>query len=914
MTESVGQIFIELTLEDKKYTAQLQAVGQAGEKAGKQIGENISKGAKQATTSFQQMETVVKSLMYKLAALYSIQQVSSLIKETALLASRFETMGIVMNQVAKTAGFTTRAIEEQEMALRKQGITMLETRSNLTKMMQAQIDVTQASKLARIAQDAAVIGDINSSQAFERMINGIQTGNILILRNIGLNVSNEQAYAKLAATLKKKTTALTQDEKMQARVNAVMEEGIKIQGVYEAAMTTSGKKLKSLERYVEDFKVKMGEAFGPAMVKLVDTATEAMKNFALEVEKPETREMLAGLGKTASDTFEMVIGQSGMAISFLKSVLDGWNKLPPIVQTVGIFAAVFGGIQGIAAITGISLIREWVSLMTEAIKLAEKGKVSWNQIANAGNVGELRDIVNLASSKNPTSQLKAEENMLKERISSYGGGESAFYGGSEELLKANKRLKEVQKQIKEYSDPTSMRDSHGLSRYEAQTYTKKPIEKTPQEIESQLKANLDAEKKYYNEAKFEAWDYYDWKKKLIEKEKNDNIEKGVSSVTANKEAQQELNKLNNTLYENKRKNAKAYQSDMEAINYEMSYSSYTWGLEDIAKKKEMDKAYQSDWEAINYEMMTDEQKRQMATGESEKTLLSDRLNLYKELLGSQTKYGKEQYNVNVMLYDLQYQAYKDMIGKMVNLTPPEKKQLLDAAGANNAQQKIDEIKKLSLATGTMYEGFKIGFTDWTDTAETAAQGMARVTKKAFSDMTDALTQYVRTGKMDWRSLADSIVDELIRIQIQQALVYAASGGKEGSTGWLGTALSFASTVLSSSSAKGNIFNQGSVTPFAQGGIFDKPTIFPMANGTGLMGEAGPEAVMPLSRGIDGKLGVKNSSNKESSSEGGTNILINAVDAKSFEDLCKRNPAAITGPILQSLRDNKTRTEFKRLVN
>lgn len=55
--------------------------------------------------------------------------------------------------------------------------------------------------------------------------------------------------------------------------------------------------------------------------------------------------------------------------------------------------------------------------------------------------------------------------------------------------------------------------------------------------------------------------------------------------------------------------------------------------------------------------------------------------------------------------------------------------------------------------------------------------------------------------------------------------------------------------------KGASFSQGRVTPFAKGGIVGGPTQFPMRGGLGLMGEAGPEAIMPLSRGPDGKLGV-----------------------------------------------------------
>ncbi|WP_299643438.1 phage tail tape measure protein [uncultured Ruegeria sp.] len=57
-------------------------------------------------------------------------------------------------------------------------------------------------------------------------------------------------------------------------------------------------------------------------------------------------------------------------------------------------------------------------------------------------------------------------------------------------------------------------------------------------------------------------------------------------------------------------------------------------------------------------------------------------------------------------------------------------------------------------------------------------------------------------------------------------------------------------------ADGGSFSQGRVMPFANGGVVSGPTTFPMRGGTGLMGEAGPEAIMPLARGADGKLGVR----------------------------------------------------------
>jgi len=58
------------------------------------------------------------------------------------------------------------------------------------------------------------------------------------------------------------------------------------------------------------------------------------------------------------------------------------------------------------------------------------------------------------------------------------------------------------------------------------------------------------------------------------------------------------------------------------------------------------------------------------------------------------------------------------------------------------------------------------------------------------------------------------------------------------------------------SAYGNVFDRGRIVPMASGDIFDRPTYFPLAGGnTGLMGEAGPEGVMPLRRGRGGRLGV-----------------------------------------------------------
>ncbi|MBN8997834.1 MAG: hypothetical protein J0H54_00175, partial [Rhizobiales bacterium] len=76
-------------------------------------------------------------------------------------------------------------------------------------------------------------------------------------------------------------------------------------------------------------------------------------------------------------------------------------------------------------------------------------------------------------------------------------------------------------------------------------------------------------------------------------------------------------------------------------------------------------------------------------------------------------------------------------------------------------------------------------------------------------------------------------------------------------------------------ANGAAFAGGNVVPFANGGVVTRPTLFPMARGMGLMGEAGPEAVMPLRRGRDGRLGV-------AASAAPINVTINNSQAGEIE--------------------------------
>lgn len=136
----------------------------------------------------------------------------------------------------------------------------------------------------------------------------------------------------------------------------------------------------------------------------------------------------------------------------------------------------------------------------------------------------------------------------------------------------------------------------------------------------------------------------------------------------------------------------------------------------------------------------------------------------------------------------------------------------------------------------------------------------------------SLTRAFANAAVRGRNLSDvvrGLALSLSRSALSAALrpVGSALGG--GFSGVIGNALGF---------AKGGVVAGGRTVPFARGGVVSSPFAFPLGNGrTGLAGEAGAEAILPLSRGSDGRLGVRS----ESASPVSITFNVTTPDAESF---------------------------------
>lgn len=238
----------------------------------------IVQATQKAETSMTGLSTAAAAAAVGLAAIKAGQY----IQDATMLAARVETLGVVMKVVGNNAGYTGAQMQGYAQAVASMGITTEAARQSVVQMASSHMDLSKAAQLARIAQDAAVIGNINSSEAFDKMIHGITSAQVEVLRTIGINVQFEASYKKLADQLGKSKDDLTEVEKIQARTNVVLEKGNDIAGAYAASMDTAGKLINSMKRPAEESALAIGQMFTPTLNHLArefyDIASDTAKS------------------------------------------------------------------------------------------------------------------------------------------------------------------------------------------------------------------------------------------------------------------------------------------------------------------------------------------------------------------------------------------------------------------------------------------------------------------------------------------------------------------------------------------------------------------------------------------------------------------------------------------------------------
>lgn len=769
MTEIAALNIKVETQQTKAASTELDKLTNAGAKA-----ESSTKKLETATDKLQRSMLDLKGVVGGLAAAFGAYKVAEYIKDSALLAARYETLGVSMTRAGANAGYTKGEMDKLEASLRAQGIAGVEARQTLTKLAASHMDLSKASAMARAAQDLAVVANINSSEAFERLVQGIQTGQTETLRTLGLNVQFDKSYKDLAKQLKVNVDQLTEAEKTQARMNVSLEAAKGYAGLYEGAMDTAGKQINSLKRYTDDLAVAFGTAFNPATASIVKDITETVKDLAVTVKDPAFQMGVTGIAQFGAGLFSaityggttalQVLGNTAARISGIFIMVDGFINRHQADIDAG--RRIAGSSDPAKA-----LEREGAAARDRNLTF---GPTRSGSILAPGALEAEFNVQEAGRSKGPVVREQSQASIDKAR--------TATASLVADLAKANDvsdegtaKVAELKKKYDEYAHTLGRTNPLVKHFGVVLEFARGHLGNTPAEVhkatEEVLKHNraleneisaLDAVSALYGE------DYSDQ----------------LTMLRARTTAQEAYTKATHD------------GADATAALREQTLTLAKAQAEIDARRQQAGKGLAAGFAGPAYDASVAELTARYKDAER---FTSDRFALERDL-----------------------------------------------------QSKLSQLEAARLRkTDSWYDGSKSALLSYADSVGTAASRMGDLWAKGFQGAEDALSQMIGKGKLDLAGFFDMMRVEAARSMIVQPVL-------RGFSSWLG-GMDFSALF----SANGNAFGPGGVYAFANGAAFansvvSSPTAFRFGAGgsnLGIMGEVGPEAIMPLKRGSDGKLGV-----------------------------------------------------------
>ncbi|HHA1336452.1 TPA: phage tail tape measure protein [Enterobacter hormaechei subsp. xiangfangensis] len=255
-------------------------------------------------------------------------------------------------------------------------------------------------------------------------------------------------------------------------------------------------------------------------------------------------------------------------------------------------------------------------------------------------------------------------------------------------------------------------------------------------------------------------------------------------------------------------------------------------------------------------------------GDKERERLRERLDIEREFIDQQSDLQKlrQSNEISQNVYDRETAALNDALQQRLGLLE-------------------DHYKKRDELEGDWIAGAKNGLANWVDTSSDYYSQVSGLVGNTLDGLVDNMADALNGNKADWADWANSVLSELQKVLLRAILVNnLKSAGDSGLLGSLGGMFGGASSGGSTPSgaydsaasgltlnAKGGVYDSPDLSKF-RNGIVNSPTMFAFAKGAGLMGEAGPEAIMPLTRTADGSLGVRMVDDAVSSVSAGGNSI------------------------------------------
>jgi signal transduction histidine kinase len=254
-------------------------------------------------------------------------------------ASRFQQLQLVGTYMGMKVGMAADEVDDMVKKMKEMGIQTDEAYSAVSQFARSGLDLTLLPELANAARNLAIMGKEgqNTSSTLNGLTYGIMRGSGVVLKHAGAQVDLNKAYEDFAQELGKSGGALTTQEKQQAALIAVINEGRKANGMYELSMKTAAKQMGSWTRIANEFKAALGAPFQNMFYNLIKAKNDLVSAMTAAIQKGGSLYGVIGrLGAVASAVGDQ-IGKIAKKISeWLGKSGEDWGKQleAPILQMV----------------------------------------------------------------------------------------------------------------------------------------------------------------------------------------------------------------------------------------------------------------------------------------------------------------------------------------------------------------------------------------------------------------------------------------------------------------------------------------------------------------------------------------------------------------------------------------------------
>jgi chromosome segregation ATPase len=332
-------------------SSQLQAEMKKGSQSVEQFGQDIEKVAKVAAAAGAAILAGLGA-----ATKEAIDIESTTIAFENLTSSVGQSSGEILDALQKASAGTVAAND-------------LMLSSNRAMVLGVADNTEEFTTLMEIARDRARAMGMTTTQAFNDIVTGIGRGSPLILDNLGLVIDQVAANEEYARSLGKTADALTEEERKQALLTAVLEQGKKTIDKNAQSQMTAAEKTQALKASVSDITAEIGGSFLPIVQDASDEIIKIIEN--IQDWRQENPLLSESLDKAVLATRGMLIAGGSLLIILPKirkgidTVRDSWLALKKTLFTTNPY--VLAAVAAIALIVGVVATAKWkIDELTEA--------------------------------------------------------------------------------------------------------------------------------------------------------------------------------------------------------------------------------------------------------------------------------------------------------------------------------------------------------------------------------------------------------------------------------------------------------------------------------------------------------------------------------------------------------------------